>query len=109
MITIKNDTNCSVKNLGNMAWKTGGVILRVDPLRLGEEIAHMAAEEIVGTDSVLEIRMCRIFKLKGEDYLNPDKSHFSKRVGNFSLDLNEMFSFEYLSKELNPGVNPLLY
>jgi hypothetical protein len=81
ILTIKGDSGCSISNLSKTCLLSNGIILRVDPSKIGTEFSKIIEDEIIGTSAVATIRLNQTFKFR-----NTDVSEIKETIGNFNSD-----------------------
>jgi hypothetical protein len=66
IITIKGN-GCSITNLGKVSDATEGKVTRVDPSNIAEDLKNLLQKKVIGTQTVLELRLHKGLKLKNEE------------------------------------------
>lgn len=91
-------TECKLASLSYIADFTEGNLVKVDPRRLGEDLADILADKVIACNVRATVTLHRALKFKGEDEneLLFNGSRLFKDIGNITL--KSSFSFEYAKK-----------
>lgn len=64
ILSLKGD-HCNLKELGKLSLSTGGAIMKIDPHLLGTEFNKISKEQLLGTESILTIKVSHLFEIEG--------------------------------------------
>ena len=92
---------CKLEMLSPIANLTGGDILRVNPMQLGDDFAELIAERVIGSNGKLRVQLHKglEFRNENEEHLKDGNTVMLRDLGNITNETE--VTFEYCMKGPN--------